>query len=97
MREITISTSALAELTDCFPNPEDPEPIGPWGPVIRLLDLVSLNPQPLPPAGGPEIGTALRRGTTWGGQPRTLGLGPPGVPDRFNRADRHTDQGGMAC
>jgi hypothetical protein len=69
MREITISTSALAELIDCFPNPEDPEPIGPWGPVIRLLDLVSLNPQPLPPAGGPEIGTALRRGTTWGGQP----------------------------
>jgi hypothetical protein len=30
MREITIYTSALAELTDCFPNPEDREPIGPW-------------------------------------------------------------------
>lgn len=51
--------SFISTLLDHNPNPEgDPPPPGPWDPVIRLaaekifgsrLDLVALNPQPLPP------------------------------------------------
>lgn len=57
-------TSFVSTLINGYPNPEDPDPPGPWGPVIRRalerIRLVAgphpdpwswaaLNPQPLPP------------------------------------------------
>jgi hypothetical protein len=56
--------SMVSQLVGGYPNPEDPDPPGPWGPVIRrAVDRVrwvsgphpepwlevALNPQPLPP------------------------------------------------
>ncbi|MEO5651060.1 MAG: hypothetical protein ABIR03_14215 [Ginsengibacter sp.] len=48
--------SLASQLSNIYnPNPDDPEPVGPWGPVIRQayqfskLSWVALNPQPLPP------------------------------------------------
>lgn len=49
---VTLPVSALATLVGQFayPNPDDPEPHGPGGPVIRNRgEWVYLNPQPLPP------------------------------------------------
>lgn len=57
--------SLIAGLTGGYPNPDDPEPVGPWGPVIRQalerVRLAALNPQPLPPrlAVARELGEAL--------------------------------------
>ncbi|MGH8582642.1 MAG: hypothetical protein ACREWG_07590 [Gammaproteobacteria bacterium] len=57
---ITLTKAALASLLDgvLYPNPDDPGPYGPIGPVIRwaLRDLpwVLLNPQPLPPRTEPN-------------------------------------------
>ena len=48
--------SLASQLSNIYnPNPDDPEPDGPWGPIIRQafqfskLSWVMLNPQPLPP------------------------------------------------
>ena len=48
--------SFAAQLSNIYnPNPDDPEPSGPWGPVVRQafesskLSWIMLNPQPLPP------------------------------------------------
>jgi hypothetical protein len=48
---LTLSTTAIAALVSSVlrPVPDDPEPVGPGGPVIRWGDWVMLNPQPLPP------------------------------------------------
>ena len=67
MREITMATSALAELISNYFDADHPKPN--WDSTVRLRDLAWLNPQLLPPAGGPEIGAVLPRGTTWGPQP----------------------------
>jgi hypothetical protein len=56
---IPFTQAALVKLLDdmLYPNPDDPGPYGPIGPIIRwaLSDLswVLLNPQPLPPVAGP--------------------------------------------
>jgi hypothetical protein len=56
---ITFTKDALVNLLDAmlYPNPDDPGPYGPIGPIIRweLRDFswVLLNPQPLPPVTGP--------------------------------------------
>lgn len=53
---ITLTKSAFANVLDAvlYPNPDDPGPYGPIGPVIRdQLLWVLLNPQPLPPVAGP--------------------------------------------
>lgn len=67
MYELTVSASALGRLLDAYPNPDDAGPVGPWGPVIRFGDLVSLNPQPLPPGPGDPFARAVRE---WGPHPR---------------------------
>lgn len=56
LQSITLSRSSLAKLLQSFyPNPDDPGPWGPIGPVIRAaLDRVTLNPQPLPPGPQPD-------------------------------------------
>lgn len=89
MREITMSTSALTRLFDYLPNPDDPEPVGPGGPVIRWLDWVSLNPQPLPP-----VATGFQRALfgpgpiPWG--PSSQAWGPRPEPWRWAMLTRAT-------
>ncbi len=57
---ITLTKTALVSLLDdaLYPNPDDPGPYGPIGPVIRAalgnLSRVLLNPQPLPPRSEPN-------------------------------------------
>jgi hypothetical protein len=57
---LTFTKAALVHLLDgvLYPNPDDPGPYGPIGPIIRwaLRDLswVLLNPQPLPPKSEPD-------------------------------------------
>jgi hypothetical protein len=68
MREITLSTSALFRLLGDMPAPDDPDPVGPWGPVIRNLDAVALNPQPLPP-GDPFARIASLTRPGWSARP----------------------------
>jgi hypothetical protein len=56
--DITISKSSFVDLLgNLYPDPEDPGPYGPIGPVIgwavRDTSWVLLNPQPLPPKAGP--------------------------------------------
>lgn len=54
---ITFSKSAFARMLDdlLYPNPDDPGPYGPIGPVIRdYVSWVLLNPQPLPPRWEPN-------------------------------------------
>ena len=70
MPEITLSTSVLADLLDYLPNPDDPGPVGPWGPVIRWLD--SGDAQPAAP-------TAAR--VVFGPRPEPWGPGP--IPWRW--------------
>jgi len=42
-------TSLVSQLVNGYPNPEDPDPPGPWGPVIRrALDRVRRVAGPLP-------------------------------------------------
>ena len=69
MREITVSTAALVKLFDYLPNPDDPEPVGPAGPVIRRLDWVLLNPQPLPPRELSALRLIRQLGGEWGPRP----------------------------
>ena len=77
MAEITLSTSVLADLLDYLPNPDDAGPVGPAGPVIRWLDWVMLNPQPLPP-----------REIVFGPRPEPWGPGP--IPWRWAALARAT-------
>lgn len=56
---ITISKASFVDLlSNFYPNPEDPGPYGPLGPIIswalRDTSWVLLNPQPLPPKAGPS-------------------------------------------
>jgi hypothetical protein len=69
MREITIPTAALVKLFDYLPNPDDAEPGGPAGPVMRRLDWVLRGPQPLPPR--EQLASQLIRqlGAEWGPRP----------------------------
>ena len=77
MREITLSTGALAALIDHLPVPDGPEPTGPGGPVIRWLDRVGLNPQPLPPRASFMIQAAVSPGPIyWGPSPEPWGPHP---------------------
>ena len=62
--QLKILVSLVSRLTDAYPNPDDSNPIGPWGPIIRKTVerfrrvygpqpepwvWAALNPQPLPP------------------------------------------------
>jgi hypothetical protein len=69
MLEITVPTSALVKLFDYLPNPDDPDPVGPAGPVIRGLDWVLLNPQPLPPREVLVPRLVRHLGAEWGPRP----------------------------
>lgn len=57
---ITLTKLALANIFDGLinPNPEDPEPVGPIGPIVispfSALAGILLNPQPLPPRVVPD-------------------------------------------
>ena len=57
---ITLTKATLVHLLDgvLYPNPDDPGPYGPIGPIIhralRDLSWVLLNPQPLPPRTEPN-------------------------------------------
>lgn len=57
---ITLTKAALVSLLDgvLYPNPDDPGPYGPIGPIIhwafRDLSWALLNPQPLPPRFEPD-------------------------------------------
>jgi hypothetical protein len=46
-----VQVGTLARIFDQlgYPNPDDDDDWGPWGPVVSVLDRVGLNPQPLPP------------------------------------------------
>jgi hypothetical protein len=56
---IPFTKASLVKLLDdmLYPNPDDPGPYGPIGPIIRWalgdFSWVLLNPQPLPPVAGP--------------------------------------------
>lgn len=80
MLEITVPTSALVKLFDYLPNPDDPDPVGPAGPVIRGLDWVLLNPQPLPPREVLVPRLVRHLGAEWGPRPEP-GCGRP-PPER---------------
>ncbi len=80
MREITLSTTALANLIDLFPNPDDPEPTGPGGPVIRWLEWVGLNPQPLPPRWHELLQAVLMNPVPWRRGPSPEPWGPHPEP-----------------
>ena len=69
MQEITIPTSALVRLFDYLPNPDDPGPVGPAGPIIRELDWMLLNPQPLPPREMLTPRLFRHLGPEWGPRP----------------------------
>lgn len=66
MPDITISTSALVQLLDQYPNPDEVTPYGPAGPVVRRLDWVALNPQPLPPVESGLAALARVANREWG-------------------------------
>jgi hypothetical protein len=66
MPDITISTSALVQLLDQFPNPDEVTPFGPAGPVVRGLEWVALNPQPLPPIESGLVALARTATREWG-------------------------------
>ena len=65
--------SLVNHLIGAYPNPDDPEPIGPWGPIVRKAlehyrvvfgpqpepwHWAALNPQPLPPRMVVAVGLA---------------------------------------
>lgn len=49
--KLKVQVGTLARIFDQlgYPNPDDDDDWGPWGPVVSGIDWVALNPQPLPP------------------------------------------------
>lgn len=57
--KMKVQVGTLARIFDQlgYPNPDDDDDWGPWGPVVSGIDWVALNPQPLPPKFQTKVST----------------------------------------